>query len=146
VIETINMPVMITMHVNESNLIEKMKQIISSDDMSANQLINAIQENNFQISYSSKKSNKSNKVKNSNDKPIVKRNTTGYMAFNSENRASVVEKAKANLGEGEKYKANETIKTLGAMWSALSDNDKKLWNDKALAINSSKNEPTTHTK
>ena len=130
------------MNVNESNLIEKMKELISSDNMSANELIDVIKDNNFQISYSSKKSNK---VK-SDDKPKVKRNTNGYMAFNSENRASVVEKAKANLSEGETYKANETIKTLGAMWSALSDKDKKVWNDKALLINAALGEPTTHTK
>ena len=140
------MPVMITMHVSESNLIEKMKELISSDDMSANELINAIEDNNFQIIYSSKKSNKSKKVNKSDDTPKVKRNTTGYMVFNSENRASVVEQAKTNLVDGEVYKANETIKTLGAMWSALNDKDKKVWNDKALAINAAKGEPTTHTQ
>ena len=139
------MPITIMMNVNETNLIEKLKEIASSDSVtSAEDLITAIEESNFPINHSSKKNNKVKKnTKSTEDKSKVKRNTTGYMVFNSENRDAVTEAGKTKLLDGEVYKANQTIKTLGALWSALSQDEKKVWIDKADAINSAKGEPTT---
>ena len=71
--------------------------------------------------------NKNKKVMD--DTPKVKKAMTGYMLFSKENREAVTEKAKSTLKEGEKYQASGTVKTLGAMWSALSKENQIEWND-----------------
>tara|TARA_R110002074_G_scaffold172331_1_gene334890 strand:- start:3669 stop:4085 length:417 start_codon:yes stop_codon:yes gene_type:complete len=68
------------------------------------------------------------------DTPKVKKAMTGYMMFSKEHRDDVTEKAKSALKEGEKYQASGTVKTLGAMWSALSKEKQIVWNDKAQAV------------
>ena len=65
------------------------------------------------------------------DTPKEKKAMTGYMLFSKEHREAVTEKAKSSLKTGEKYQASGTVKTLGAMWSALSKEEQVKWNEKA---------------
>ena len=81
---------------------------------------------------SPKKETKKEKKEKNKDK--VKKAMSGYMLFSKENRESVTEKAKSVLKEGEKYQASETLKKLGAMWSALSKEEQVKWNEKAHAM------------
>lgn len=130
------MPVTISMHCDETNMIDKLLEIQTTHNFKTPEdLITALKENNPLITHSSKKNKKEIKKdkKNANDKPKVAKPPSGYMLFSNDNRASVTETAKAALKDGEKYKASETLKKLGAMWSALSDEDKKKWNDKSKA-------------
>ena len=61
------------------------------------------------------------------EKPKKKR-TSGYLLYSSENR----EVAKTKLtADGAKLKNQDIMTELGAMWQALSDEEKAVWNDKA---------------
>lgn len=77
------------------------------------------------------------KEKKEKNKDTVKKAMSGYMLFSKEHRESVTDKAKSLLKEGEKYQASETLKKLGAMWSALSKDEHVKWNDKAHAMKES---------
>ena len=61
------------------------------------------------------------------EKPKKKR-TSGYLLYNSENREAVKTKLTA---DGAKLNNQDIMKELGAMWTALSDEEKAEWNDKA---------------
>tara|TARA_B110000037_G_C16936978_1_gene431057 strand:+ start:150 stop:566 length:417 start_codon:yes stop_codon:yes gene_type:complete len=86
---------------------------------------------------SPKKETKKDK-KTNNDTPKEKKAMTGYMLFSKEHREEVTEKAKSTLKEGEKYQASGTVKTLGAMWTALSKEEQVKWNEKAHAAKDEK--------
>ena len=61
------------------------------------------------------------------EKPKKKR-TSGYLLYSSENREVVKTKLTA---DGAKLKNQDIMTELGAMWQALSDEEKAVWNDKA---------------
>jgi len=72
------------------------------------------------------------------DKPKIKRGMSGYNLFNKVQRGTVVaELEKASEESGEKFKTTNVMSALGAQWSALSDDDKMVWNNKAKTINES---------
>ena len=71
---------------------------------------------------------------NSNTKAKVKAKakatrTSGYLMHNTACRAEV--KARLEADGGEKIKATDVTKELAVMWKALSDQQRKEWNDKA---------------
>lgn len=57
---------------------------------------------------------------------------TGYLVFSSEKREEI--KAMLEEEQGEAPKPKEVISKLGAVWKALSDEDKATYNDKAKAM------------
>jgi hypothetical protein len=65
---------------------------------------------------------------NSNTKAKATR-TSGYLMHNTACRAEV--KARLEADGGEKIKATDVTKELAVMWKALSDQQRKEWNDKA---------------
>ena len=66
-------------------------------------------------------------VPSDEEKPKKKR-TSGYLLYSSENREVV--KTKLTV-DGAKLKNQDIMTKLGAMWQALSDEEKAHWNDKA---------------
>lgn len=54
---------------------------------------------------------------------------TGYLVFSSEKREEVKEMLEKENGEAPKPK--DVISKLGAVWKALSDEEKQVYNDKA---------------
>jgi len=128
------MPVIITLSVNETNLIDKLKDMVVANDCKTfEDLYSELELSNPSITYSSKK-NKSKVKKTSQEK--VKRKTNGFLVFSNENRKKIEDDAKSKLGDGEKYKQNETMKTLGSMWSNLTSEEQLVWKNKANEMNS----------
>ena len=66
-------------------------------------------------------------VSSDEEKPKKKR-TSGYLLYSSENREAVKTKLTA---DGAKLKNQDIMPALGAMWQALSEEEKAVWNDKA---------------
>ena len=66
-------------------------------------------------------------VSSDEEKPKKKR-TSGYLLYSSENREVVKTKL---TSDGSKLKNQDIMTELGAMWQALSDEEKAVWNDKA---------------
>lgn len=64
------------------------------------------------------------------DKPKKKR-TSGYIIFSKAMRDDAVAKLSA---DGATYKNQEVMTELGAMWNALSDDEKEEWRSKAVAV------------
>ena len=78
------------------------------------------------------KKEKKSKDESSDDDVKKKRGTNGYLVFSSEKRDEI--KAKLSVAD-EKPKNTEIMKQLAAMWSAMDDNEKALYNAKAKDIN-----------
>ncbi len=71
--------------------------------------------------------------KDKSDKP--KKAKSGYLLHNDAEREGIKIKLEKDAEEsGETLKSSEIIVALGAHWKALSDDDKKAWNDKAKAL------------
>jgi len=66
-------------------------------------------------------------VSSDEEKPKKKR-TSGYLLYSSETREAVKTKLSANDA---KFKNQDIMTELGAMWKALSDEERAEWNDKA---------------
>ena len=75
-----------------------------------------------------KKSKAAKKEVVSDEEKPKKKRTSGYLLYSSENREVVKTKLTAN---GAKLKNQDIMTELGAMWQALSDEEKADWNDKA---------------
>ena len=68
----------------------------------------------------------------SDSKPKKPKAKTGYLIFSSEKREEI--KQLLNDENGEQPKPKDVISKLGAVWKALSDLDKQVYNDKAKLI------------
>ena len=68
-------------------------------------------------------------VSSDDEKPKTTR-TSGYIIFSKAMRDDAVSKLSA---DGATYKNQDVMTELGAMWKALSDEDKQPWNAKAKA-------------
>ena len=77
------------------------------------------------------------------DKPTNKRRTSGYLLYSSENREAVKTKLTA---DGTKLKNQDIMTELGAMWRALSDEERAEWNAKAKQTNLGRGRKTKHIK
>ena len=75
-----------------------------------------------------KKSKAAKKEVSSDEEKPKKKRTSGYLLYSSENREVVKTKLTA---DGAKLKNQDIMTELGAMWQALSDEEKAVWNDKA---------------
>ena len=75
-----------------------------------------------------KKSKAAKKEVASDEEKPKKKRTSGYLLYSSENREVVKTKLTA---DGAKLKNQDIMTELGAMWQALSDEEKAGWNDKA---------------
>ena len=75
-----------------------------------------------------KKSKAAKKEVVSDEEKPKKKRTSGYLLYSSENREVVKTKLTA---DGAKLKNQDIMTELGAMWQALSDEEKAVWNDKA---------------
>ena len=64
----------------------------------------------------------------SDDEKPKKKRTSGYLLYSADKREAV--KAKLTAGDA-KLKNQDIMTELGAMWKALSDEDRAVWNDKA---------------
>mgnify|MGYP003325735668 CR=1 FL=1 len=74
------------------------------------------------------------KAKDTDDDEPKKKKKTGYLLFNEAAREEAKEKLSKESGSDEPPKSTDIMKTLGAMWRALSDDEKQAWNDKAKQI------------
>jgi len=75
-----------------------------------------------------KKVKSTKKEVSSDEEKTKKKRTSGYLVYSAENREAV--KAKLSV-DGAKYKNQDIMTELGAMWKALSEEEKAPWNDKA---------------
>ena len=75
-----------------------------------------------------KKSKAAKKEVVSDEEKPKKKRTSGYLLYSSENREVVKTKLTA---DGAKLKNQDIMTELGAMWKALSDEEKAVWNDRA---------------
>ena len=75
-----------------------------------------------------KKAKAAKKEVSSDEEKPKKKRTSGYLLYSSENREVVKTKLTA---DGAKLKNQDIMTELGAMWQALSDEEKAMWNDKA---------------
>ena len=75
-----------------------------------------------------KKVKSTKKEVSSDEEKTKKKRTSGYLVYSAENREAV--KAKLSV-DGAKYKNQDIMTELGAMWKALSEEEKVPWNDKA---------------
>ena len=81
-----------------------------------------------QVPDTKKKSKAAKKEVASDEEKPKKKRTSGYLLYSSENREVVKTKLTA---DGAKLKNQDIMTELGAMWQALSDEEKAVWNDKA---------------
>ena len=81
-----------------------------------------------QVPDTKKKSKAVKKEVVSDEEKPKKKRTSGYLLYSAENREVVKTKLTA---DGAKLKNQEIMTELGAMWQALSDEEKADWNDKA---------------
>ena len=70
------------------------------------------------------------KESSSDDEKPKKKRTSGYIVFSKDMRDDALAKLSA---DGASYKNQDVMTKLGAMWKALSDEDKQSWNAKAVA-------------
>ncbi len=66
------------------------------------------------------------------DEPKKKKGPSGYLLYSKAMRDEA--KEKLAKGSDEKPKSTEIMKELGAMWKALSDDEREGWNDKAKEL------------
>ena len=69
-------------------------------------------------------------VSSDEEKPKKKR-TSGYLLYSADMREAVKTKLSA---DGAKLKNQDIMTELGAMWKALSDEEKASWNEKAKVV------------
>ena len=81
-----------------------------------------------QVPDTKKKSKAAKKEVASDEEKPKKKRTSGYLLYSSENREVVKTKLTA---DGAKLKNQDIMTELGAMWQALSDEEKAGWNDRA---------------
>jgi len=90
-----------------------------------------------------KVSKKANKKASNDEKPKTKRGLSGYNLYQREERATVV----AELQEsGNDFKSKEVMSLLGPRWKALSDDERKVWNDKAKVLKEAASATETETE
>jgi hypothetical protein len=70
--------------------------------------------------------------KKTDSKPKKPKAKTGYLIFSSEKREEI--KQLLNDENGEQPKPKDVISKLGAVWKALSEVEKQVYNDKAKLI------------
>ena len=75
-----------------------------------------------------KKAKAVKKEASSDEEKPKKKRTSGYLLYSSENREVVKTRLTA---DGAKLKNQDIMTELGAMWQALSDEEKAGWNDRA---------------
>ena len=93
-------------------------------------------------SVAKKVSKKANKKASNDEKPKTKRGLSGYNLYQREERATVV----AELQEsGNDFKSKEVMSLLGPRWKALSDDERKVWNDKAKVLKEAASATETET-
>lgn len=82
------------------------------------------------------KGKKVKKSKEKEEKPKKKRAASGYNLFCKANRDDAKEAyiQENDMDEGEKPTNQQVMSKLGSMWSALSDDEKTEWQDKAKAL------------
>ena len=79
---------------------------------------------------SDKKAKKEKKAKDTDDdEPKKKKGPSGYLLYSKVTRDEAKEKLAKESDE--KPKSTEIMKELGAMWKALTDDERTGWNDKA---------------
>ena len=78
-----------------------------------------------------KKVKAAKKEASSDDEKPKSTRTSGYIIFSKAMRDDAVSKLSAG---GASYKNQDVMTELGAMWKALSDEDKQPWNAKAKAV------------
>tara|TARA_E500000178_G_C16825236_1_gene663437 strand:- start:543 stop:884 length:342 start_codon:yes stop_codon:yes gene_type:complete len=66
------------------------------------------------------------------DEPKKKKGPSGYLLYSKAMRDEA--KDKLAKGSDEKPKSTEIMKELGAMWKALSDDEREGWNEKAKEL------------
>tara|TARA_R110002072_G_scaffold32406_1_gene98921 strand:- start:1016 stop:1372 length:357 start_codon:yes stop_codon:yes gene_type:complete len=81
---------------------------------------------------SSTKVKKEKSTVNKDGTPKKPKAKTGYLVFSSEKREDIKKMLEEESGEAPKPK--DVISKLGAVWKALSDDEKKVFNDKAKAM------------
>ena len=101
-------------------------------DALENQLALLVKQGSAPVEVKKPKKEKKSKDESSDDDVKKKRGTNGYLVFSSEKRDEI--KAKLSVAD-EKPKNTEIMKQLAAMWSAMDDTEKALYNAKAKDIN-----------
>ena len=84
------------------------------------------------ISESTTKVKKEKSTVNKDGTPKKPKAKTGYLIFSSEKREDIKKMLQEENGEPPKPK--DVISKLGAVWKALTDDDKKVFNDKAKLL------------
>lgn len=80
----------------------------------------------------STKAKKEKSTVNKDGTPKKPKAKTGYLVFSSEKREDIKKMLEEESGEAPKPK--DVISKLGAVWKALTDDEKKVFNDKAKAM------------
>lgn len=83
-------------------------------------------------SETSPKTKKEKSTVNKDGTPKKPKAKTGYLVFSSEKRDDIKKMLEEETGESPKPK--DVISKLGAVWKALSDDEKKVFNDKAKLL------------
>jgi len=78
------------------------------------------------------KSKKEKSTVNKDGTPKKPKAKTGYLVFSSEKREEIKKMLQDETGEAPKPK--DVISKLGEVWKGLSDDEKKVFNDKAKAM------------
>jgi hypothetical protein len=78
-----------------------------------------------------KKAKAAKKEVSSDEEKPKKKRTSGYLLYSADMRDAVKTKLTA---DGSKLKNQDIMTELGAMWKALSDEEKAPWNEKAKAV------------
>jgi hypothetical protein len=78
------------------------------------------------------KAKKEKSTVNKDGSPKKPKAKTGYLVFSSEKREDIKKMLQEETGEPPKPK--DVISKLGEVWKALSDDEKKVFNDKAKAM------------
>lgn len=87
-----------------------------------------------------KKKSKKDEATSSTDAPAKKKRQTGYMAFAAVIRPEVKAELSQELADGEKLKPQDVVTEIAKRWSALSDDEKAEWNEKAKTPEASEEE------
>ena len=84
------------------------------------------------LNDTSPKAKKEKSTVNKDGTPKKPKAKTGYLVFSSEKREDIKKMLQDETGEPPKPK--DVISKLGEVWKALSDDEKKVYNDKAKAM------------
>ena len=69
-----------------------------------------------------------------NDEPKKKKKKSGYLLFSAALREDAKEKLSKESDSDDHPKSTTIMKQLGAMWKALSDEERTAWNDKSKEL------------